>query len=87
MELRDLLLQAVPSGNREGKGRDGYRSKVAGQGVRFPLGPQKGDRHGCCTSQDSPGLIPDEIQKPDLAGGDCSLIHLSSWVIFEALSP
>lgn len=42
MELRDLLLQAVPSGNREGKGRDGYRSKVAGQEVRFPLGLQKG---------------------------------------------
>lgn len=42
MELRDLLLQAVPSGNREGKGRDGYRSKVAGQGCDFPWGCRRG---------------------------------------------
>jgi len=55
--------------------------------VQFPLGLEKGDRRWCCTSRDSPGLVPDEMQKPDLAGDDSSLIHLSSWVILDALSP
>lgn len=43
--LTALLHQAVPSGHREGEERVGYRSKVAGQGLRFPLRLEKEDRH------------------------------------------